>query len=345
MRISNWLTLLNSNFIQLSDEFTAGQPNEPASQPMASQPLHSMETTPAPNRTEHSFFQNNSQLSQIPTNDTAVNRRLFGTPLSNNISNRVASTPFPGNTPYFPLDDEFENQPSNELNPRKRRLDDLFGDIDDIVHEEQQNAAQVFYSVDAEENAKKKARSEAELDNAMILRILNARAEHAAQTSNFQKQSHLQQLEALRKFKARNLSEIYPQWPSIPVVCNELNRIYVRCHSEEFEKNQLNEVSLRKNFGKLLGESSDDIWTEAQTIVEKRMTAAQSQANPAHSEIDEVVLVSEVNPNAGKLWVEKYRPKGYFDLLSDESTNRSLLTWLKMWDKIVFNKYVFQSIY
>lgn len=40
------------------------------------------------------------------------------------------------------------------------------------------------------------------------------------------------------------------------------------------------------------------------------------------------------------LWVEKYRPKKYLDLLSDETTNRSLLSWLKMWDKVVFNKYV-----
>lgn len=40
------------------------------------------------------------------------------------------------------------------------------------------------------------------------------------------------------------------------------------------------------------------------------------------------------------LWVEKYRPQRYLDLLSDESTNRNLLKWLKMWDKIVFQRYV-----
>lgn len=38
------------------------------------------------------------------------------------------------------------------------------------------------------------------------------------------------------------------------------------------------------------------------------------------------------------LWVEKYKPKKYVDLLSDEGTNRSLLFWLKMWDKVVFGK-------
>lgn len=37
------------------------------------------------------------------------------------------------------------------------------------------------------------------------------------------------------------------------------------------------------------------------------------------------------------LWVDKYRPQKYVDLISDESTNRTILKWLKMWDKMVFN--------
>ncbi|XP_068202844.1 chromosome transmission fidelity protein 18 homolog [Palaemon carinicauda] len=38
------------------------------------------------------------------------------------------------------------------------------------------------------------------------------------------------------------------------------------------------------------------------------------------------------------LWVEKYKPKHYLDLLSDESTNRVVLQWVKLWDKVVFGK-------
>ncbi|XP_052817261.1 chromosome transmission fidelity protein 18 homolog [Mya arenaria] len=38
------------------------------------------------------------------------------------------------------------------------------------------------------------------------------------------------------------------------------------------------------------------------------------------------------------LWVEKYTPRQYTDLLSEESINRSLLHWLKMWDYVVFGK-------
>lgn len=45
-----------------------------------------------------------------------------------------------------------------------------------------------------------------------------------------------------------------------------------------------------------------------------------------------------------KLWVEKYKPKKYVDLLSDETTNRSLLQWIKLWDKVVFNQEVKKKV-
>lgn len=37
-------------------------------------------------------------------------------------------------------------------------------------------------------------------------------------------------------------------------------------------------------------------------------------------------------------WVRKYEPKKFVELLTDERTNRNVLTWLKSWDQIVFNK-------
>ncbi|CAH1273627.1 CHTF18 [Branchiostoma lanceolatum] len=47
--------------------------------------------------------------------------------------------------------------------------------------------------------------------------------------------------------------------------------------------------------------------------------------------------------NAGKsaqtgLWVDKFTPSNYTELLSDEGTNRTLLTWLKLWDTAVFGR-------
>ncbi|KAF0755738.1 hypothetical protein AaE_004874 [Aphanomyces astaci] len=36
------------------------------------------------------------------------------------------------------------------------------------------------------------------------------------------------------------------------------------------------------------------------------------------------------------LWLNKYSPRHFIDLLSDERTNREVLTWLKSWDPVVF---------
>ena len=49
-------------------------------------------------------------------------------------------------------------------------------------------------------------------------------------------------------------------------------------------------------------------------------------------------IVHDSNNNESLLWVEKFRPKNFLELLSDDGTNRTLLRWLKLWDKIVFNK-------
>ena len=38
------------------------------------------------------------------------------------------------------------------------------------------------------------------------------------------------------------------------------------------------------------------------------------------------------------LFTDKYKPKTYSDLLTEEKTNREILTWMKSWDEIVFNR-------
>jgi chromosome transmission fidelity protein 18 len=80
----------------------------------------------------------------------------------------------------------------------------------------------------------------------------------------------------------------------------------------------------------LLGDSKATVWDEANELVMKKMTAL-----PPVVLTEEVAVVGEEEQ---ELWVEKYKPKKYMDLLSDETTNRSLLQWLKMWDKVVFGR-------
>ena len=40
--------------------------------------------------------------------------------------------------------------------------------------------------------------------------------------------------------------------------------------------------------------------------------------------------------NDGRLWVDKYTSHKFFDLLTDELTNRKVMTWLKSWDDVAF---------
>ena len=49
-------------------------------------------------------------------------------------------------------------------------------------------------------------------------------------------------------------------------------------------------------------------------------------------------IQNDPNNNEDMLWVEKFRPRNFLELLSDDGTNRTLLTWLKLWDKVVYNK-------
>ncbi|XP_056136415.1 chromosome transmission fidelity protein 18 homolog [Lampris incognitus] len=46
----------------------------------------------------------------------------------------------------------------------------------------------------------------------------------------------------------------------------------------------------------------------------------------------------EEEGQSSQLWVDRFSPKHYTELLSDEFTNRCLLKWLKLWDTVVFGR-------
>ena len=112
-------------------------------------------------------------------------------------------------------------------------------------------------------------------------------------------------------------------------------RIYVRTHSEEFENQKLAEVkAFDRGKRNLLGNEREQVWQGANELVLKGITSEQL-----------IQIPPPVNVNSSvDLWVDKYRPKKYMDLLSDESSNRSLLQWLKLWDKVVFKREVAKKI-
>lgn len=66
-------------------------------------------------------------------------------------------------------------------------------------------------------------------------------------------------------------------------------------------------------------------------------TEAQSKTKAVSFGKEPKIVNSHHNLNSNnELWLEKFKPKKYDDLLTDEKTNRDILTWLKSWDEIVF---------
>ena len=53
------------------------------------------------------------------------------------------------------------------------------------------------------------------------------------------------------------------------------------------------------------------------------------------------VCIDPHRPNALQdkgLWVDKYTPRSFLELLGDEEINREVVRWLKSWDKCVFGE-------
>ena len=66
-----------------------------------------------------------------------------------------------------------------------------------------------------------------------------------------------------------------------------------------------------------------------------------SETNSSNDKNINIINASSENENNNELsllYTEKYRPKHYSDLLTDEKINREILTWVKSWDDIVFNR-------
>ncbi|KAJ3219640.1 hypothetical protein HDU67_000128 [Dinochytrium kinnereticum] len=59
-------------------------------------------------------------------------------------------------------------------------------------------------------------------------------------------------------------------------------------------------------------------------------------------EVDVDKIIKDVGATSAvpKLWVDKYAPKEYIDLVGDERINREVLSWVKQWDFCVFKKAV-----
>lgn len=75
-------------------------------------------------------------------------------------------------------------------------------------------------------------------------------------------------------------------------------------------------------------------------IEDLRIQAEQIREDNLKRVVEMKLPVNNTTEDTSKtlLWTEKFKPHTYLDLLSDDGTNRILLRWLKLWDKIVFDR-------
>lgn len=64
----------------------------------------------------------------------------------------------------------------------------------------------------------------------------------------------------------------------------------------------------------------------------------QNKENEPPDKNSEVQNINDLPEDNVQLWVDKYKPHKYMELLSDETTNRTLLRWIKLWDRVVFKR-------
>ncbi|XP_043245591.1 chromosome transmission fidelity protein 18 homolog [Amphibalanus amphitrite] len=101
-----------------------------------------------------------------------------------------------------------------------------------------------------------------------------------------------------------------------------------------------NPVSSRTS---LLSRPLQELKDEARRLEERRQRLLQERAvlqklaswdtDAADSGVE-----SEDETERSSLWVQRFQPRTYVELLSDETINRGLLHWLRLWDKAVFGR-------
>ncbi|CAH0589212.1 unnamed protein product [Chrysodeixis includens] len=196
----------------------------------------------------------------------------------------------------------------------KRTAEELFGDIDDIDFNEQLPS--------------KKQKTEEEHDLDLIDKILEGRRlkqillEPTGRGVGCRSNYNVKE----------NLSLDIPRWAFLPLTNSDGERVYVKLESEESWESSLDintdQVSLHSTYA--------STWDEARKILETKQERQLGLIDDPTQPLPDIN--TDINGNV--LWVEKYKPKSYVDLLSEEPVNRALLHWLHLWDKIVFNKEV-----
>lgn len=255
----------------------------------------------------------------LPGTSKTSSQSLFSS--QSQASNNEINQDHSFNDDFHPLNDtevtkevaETSSQNSQPPPTKKRTIEELFGDIDDLLFEKERKAKKIKPDTKLEQQIEM-------IDKILELRKLKEENANIL----FRKNTRISSIERDKL----NISWRVPQFPFISLTRHDKEKVYVRCHSEEYEKEDVARVIDDINLAGLMGDMFKETWAKAQEIINKELDSKEPEENSSE--------VEEIGDN--ELWVELYKPKRYLELLSDETTNRILLKWLKLWDKVVFNR-------
>uniref|UniRef100_A0A669F3R7 Chromosome transmission fidelity protein 18 homolog n=1 Tax=Oreochromis niloticus TaxID=8128 RepID=A0A669F3R7_ORENI len=110
----------------------------------------------------------------------------------------------------------------------------------------------------------------------------------------------------------------------ISVTDSSGNRVYLRQKENAETKAEITYTSRSFNCVFVFMSHSSSV---NDALVESENTEDEENEDPEDTE-----------GRASRLWVDRFSPRHYTELLSDDFTNRCLLKWLKLWDTVVFGR-------
>ncbi|CAL8094492.1 unnamed protein product [Orchesella dallaii] len=133
----------------------------------------------------------------------------------------------------------------------------------------------------------------------------------------------------------RVLKRIPNDIPYLPLTCEDGSRLYLRLKPTDSLEDTSKLGTTSSRFNILPG--WNDIKNEARILKDKfhKELAKTVERDVVSRPVDEN-NENEDSKVPDSLWVEKYKPRSFLDLLSQEDVNRALLHWVKLWDKSVF---------
>ncbi|KAL6076877.1 AAA domain-containing protein [Balamuthia mandrillaris] len=120
----------------------------------------------------------------------------------------------------------------------------------------------------------------------------------------------------------------------MPVVSFSGRQVYVPmlCRKQEHSQAKMLAISKNSLLSVPIGFLLQTINDEKKHDTYAKITAGRHEGSSSDAGTDN----SSMEEAESQLWVDKYAPKAFTELLSDEKTNREVFRWLKQWDECVF---------